>query len=123
MKPRTPIVRSLFYLLPLSLLAGAGLSFIQPGQWWIGWLGFSGLLLIGLIGLEAAWRWSGGERTMAWMIGLALVLRLAAGIATYFALPVNGYDAPDDKAGYVFTDAHRRDDQAWGLAQSGASLL
>ncbi len=59
---------------------------------------------------------------MAWMIGLALALRLGTGVATYLALPVNGHNVPDDKAGYVFTDAHRRDDQAWELAQSGRPL-
>ena len=37
-------------------------------------------------------------------------------------LDLAGHDAPDDKAGYVFTDAHRRDDQAWELAQSGKPL-
>ena len=56
------------------------------------------------------------------MIGLALLLRLAAGVAVYIALPINGHNTPDDKAGYVFTDAHRRDDQAWRLASSGKPL-
>ena len=56
------------------------------------------------------------------MIGLALLLRLAAGVAVYIALPINGHNSADDKAGYVFTDAHRRDDQAWELASSGKPL-
>ena len=56
------------------------------------------------------------------MIGLALLLRLAAGVAVYIALPINGHNSPDDKAGYVFTDAHRRDDQAWQFASSGKPL-
>jgi len=56
------------------------------------------------------------------MIGLALLLRLAAGVAVYIALPINGHNTPDDKAGYVFTDAHRRDDQSWQLASSGKPL-
>lgn len=113
----------LLILLPVAILIGGALAAIQPGPWWIGWLGFSGLLLIGLVVLFTVWRWAGGGRTMAWMIGLALILRLAAGVATYLALPVDGHNVPDDKAGYVFTDAHRRDDQAWQLAQSGQSLL
>ncbi len=122
MKTYIPALRHLLFILPVALAVGAGLAAIQPGAWWIGWLGFSALLFMGLIVLVAAWKWAGGGRMMAWMIGLALFLRLASGIATYIALPINGHDAPDDKAGFVFTDAHRRDDQAWELAQSGKPL-
>jgi 4-amino-4-deoxy-L-arabinose transferase-like glycosyltransferase len=104
------------------VILGAALAAIEPGTGWVGWIGFSVLLALGLAALIAAWRWSGGTRSMAWMIGLALALRLAAGAAAYLALPVNGYDEPDDRAGYIFTDAHRRDDQAWELAQSGRPL-
>lgn len=123
MKSRYLNARDGLFIIPISLLVGAGLAALQPGSWLLGWLGFSGLLFLGLIGLTSAWRWAGGGRTLAWMAGLALALRLAAGVATYLALPVNGYNVPDDKAGFVFTDAHRRDDQAWELAQSGKSLL
>ncbi len=107
----------------ISMVTGGALAALQPGIWWIGWLGFSSLLALGLTALLVAWRWSGGKNSMAWIIGLALALRLAAGIASYIALPLNGYDVPDDRAGYVFTDAHRRDDQAWELMQSGRPLL
>jgi hypothetical protein len=110
-------------VIALSLALGAILEAVQPRPWWNGWLGFAGLALLGLAVLFLAWRWSGGGRMMGWMIGLALTLRLASGVATYLALPIDGYDVPDDKAGFVFTDAHRRDDQAWELAQSGKSLL
>ncbi|GAB4415283.1 MAG: hypothetical protein Kow002_00260 [Anaerolineales bacterium] len=57
------------------------------------------------------------------MIVLALGLRLAVGVGTYLALPINGYEDKDDRAGFVFTDAHRRDDQAWELARSDAPIL
>jgi hypothetical protein len=107
----------------ISVVAAAGLAAVQPGSWWIGWLGFSALFLIGLVALAAVWRWAGSGKSLAWMIGLALLLRLAAGVAVYLALPVNGNNAPDDKAGYMFTDAHRRDDQAWELEQSGKPFV
>ena len=122
MKWGSPRLRVFIALVAAAALLGAGLAAIQPGAWLTGWLGFSLLLLAGLACLTAAWRWAGGGRRMAWMIGLALALRLAAGAGTYLALPVNGYDVPDDRAGYVFTDAHRRDAQAWELAQSGRPL-
>ena len=38
-------------------------------------------------------------------------------------LPLYGYSDADDQAGYVFTDAHRRDDQAWELASSERPIL
>jgi hypothetical protein len=100
----------------------AGLAALQPGRFLLGWLGFSALGLIMTLAIYAGWRAVGGGRTVAWMAVIALALRLAAGIATYLALPVNGYDEPDDRAGFVFTDAHRRDDQAWELARSPQPL-
>ncbi len=57
------------------------------------------------------------------MIALAFILRLAAGVSTYILLPINGHEDADDRAGYVFTDAHRRDQQAWDLASSEQSIL
>ena len=52
------------------------------------------------------------------------MLRLLVGLGIYFGLPIYGHnDSEDDKAGYVFTDAHRRDDQAWELASSERPIL
>lgn len=110
------------WITPASLIAGGGLAAIQAASFWAGWAAFSILFVLGLTGLLAAWRWAGGGRQLAWMTALALALRLAAGIAVYLALPVNGYQVPDDRAGFVFTDAHRRDDQAWELASAGKPL-
>jgi hypothetical protein len=122
MQTKKLFLKDFLFIPPVSLLLGGGLASLQAGTWWIGWLGFSVLFLVGLIALVIAWRWGEGGKTLAWMIGLALLLRLAAGVAVYIALPINGHNSPDDKAGYVFTDAHRRDDQAWGLASSGKPL-
>ena len=122
MKANYLFLKDFLFLIPAALLSGAGLAALQPGAIWIGWLGFSALFLVGLSGLIASWRWAGGGKVLAWMAALALLLRLAAGIAVYIALPLNGNNAADDKAGYVFTDAHRRDDQAWELASSNKPL-
>ena len=109
------------------------MSFLQPGNLWIGWLGFFFLFLISFFLLVFSTRWAGNgastaasaytrpplsAKILAWMMALAFALRLAGGVATYLILPVNGNDSPDDRAGHIFTDAHRRDDQAWGLASS-----
>jgi len=113
----------LLLVLPVSLGLGALLAFCQGGNWLLGFLGFSFLLFLGLLFLVSSVRWASDGRTLAWIVGLAFILRLAGGVATYTMLPVYGYSDADDRAGYVFTDAHRRDDQAWELASSGRPLV
>lgn len=122
--------RDFIWILPLSLGLGVVLSFLQPGNWLIGWLGFSFLFLLSLSLLTISTRWAGGDsasfsmkKNLAWMVAFAFALRLAGGVATFLVLPINGFDDVDDKAGYVYKDAHRRDDQAWELAVSGDSVL
>lgn len=130
MKTKYLFPKDLLWSIPASLLFGAGLASIQEGKWWIGWLGFSALLIVGLSALIAATRWAGhaeqgrsAGRSMAWIVALAFLLRFAGGVATYLILPVGGHEDKDDKAGFVFTDAHRRDAQAWELASSEHPIL
>ncbi len=115
--------RHLLWMLPVGLSLGAVLSFLQPGNWLVGWLAFSFLFLLSFWLFIRLHRWAGGGRALAWMVALAFTLRLITGVGIYLALPVNGYDDVDDRAGFFFTDAHRRDDQAWELAQSDESIL
>jgi hypothetical protein len=116
--------RDLFWILSLALALGAGLSFLQGESWLIGWFGFSFLFLLSLFLLLFSIRWADGGKTLAWMAALAFALRLIGGVTTYLVLPVNGYpDDEDDRAGFVYTDAHRRDAQAWELAASDKTLL
>ncbi|MBL8062016.1 MAG: hypothetical protein JNK32_03285 [Anaerolineales bacterium] len=110
--------RDWLWSLPLSLAIGAGLSSIQPGNWFIGWLGFTILFFLSLFLLTISTRWAGGGRILLWMVALAFTFRFAGGVSTYLLLPLFGYDDSDDQSGHVFTDAHRRDDQAWDLAAS-----
>jgi len=64
------------------------------------------------------------DKKLIWIIAIAFVLRLLVGLGIHFGLPVYGHaDSEDDKAGYVFTDAHLRDDQAWELASSERPIL
>jgi len=116
--------RDFIWILPLSLSLGAVLSTLQLGNWLISWLGFSLLFLLCILLLSWSTRWAGGGRTLAWMVALAFTLRFAAGVVTYLALPVYGYvDDEDQSAGFVYTDAHRRDAQAWDLARSNEPIL
>jgi hypothetical protein len=120
----------LWWMPPLSLALGFALASIQPGSRFIGWLAFSLLFFLSFAVLTVSVRWAGGgsldtsrRKSLAWMVALAFVLRLAGGVSTYLALPLYGYDDEDDRAGFVFTDAHRRDQQAWHLAISERPIV
>ena len=64
------------------------------------------------------------DKKLLWIVVLAFALRLLVGLGIHFGLPVYGHeDSEDDKAGYIFTDAHLRDDQAWELAASERPIL
>ena len=117
--------RDFLWILPLSLGLERFCPLCKPGNWLIGWLGFSFLFLLTFSLLTLSTRWAmglratlGTRKTLAWMVALAFALRFAGGVATYLVLPINGFDDEDDKAGFVYTDAHRRDAQAWELASS-----
>jgi 4-amino-4-deoxy-L-arabinose transferase-like glycosyltransferase len=118
-----------FHLLTISssLLLGAGLSAIQPGNFFLGWLLFSFLFLLSFYVLRFASTWATNVQRSTFnlqlIILLAFLLRLALGVTLYLGLPVAGYPNPQSQAGYIFFDSFRRDEQAWELAQSDAPIL
>jgi len=110
--------------LPLALAAGAGLASIQPGNWFIGWLGFSFLFLLSIFLLLVSTRWADGGKPLLWMVMLAFLLRFLGGVGTYLALPFLGYPEDEEqKAGFTYTDAYRRDAQAWDLSISDRPIF
>jgi hypothetical protein len=115
--------RDLFSIVPGSLLLGALFASIQDGGWVPGFFSFTVIFLLAIVSLKIAHSWSNGGRTLAVMIALAFLLRLAAGVTLHLALPVYGHEDEDDRAGYVFTDAHKRDNQAWSLATSERQIV
>jgi len=115
-------LRDLIWILPVSLGAGGLLSTLSPGLWWIGWLGYSLILIPGLFSLAALWRWAGEGRTLGVMLLLAFLLRLGLGVALTYLLPAYGTGSRLQNAGYVFADAYVRDHQAWALARSHLSI-
>ena len=116
-------MRDLRWILPASLLVGLALSIPGPGVWWIGWLTFAVVTLLGLVAQSALWRSSGAPKALGWMLILAVALRLGLGMAFSYILPAYGNDTPVQKAGYIFADAYRRDGQSWDLASSSNSLF
>ncbi len=116
-------LRDLRWILPVSLAAGALLALPDPGgEWWIGWLAFSLILLLGGMALAALWRAAGSAWTLGWILLAALILRLGLGVAFRLLLPAAGYETETQNAGYLFFDAFRRDTQAWDLARSTQPL-
>ena len=108
----------LFYIVPASFLLGALFASIQAGNWSLAFFSFTLVFFLSLVLLKIAHSWSNGDRALALVIAFGFLLRLAAGIALHLALPIYGHDDQDDRAGYVYTDAHERDNQAWSLATS-----
>jgi len=122
------------WILSLSLSLGAWLSSIQEGNWRIlvGSVSFSfppalacgaSVFLLSFTLLTFSVKWANTGKTLAWIVAIAFMLRFIVGMSLYLGLPVYGHDDADDKAGFVFTDAHRRDDQAWKLASSERPIL
>ncbi len=112
--------KDVYWILPLSALLGAFLSSIQNG----GWLSFSFLFLFSFALLTITTRWASAHKTLAIVVSLAFILRFGGGVATYLALPIYGYPEDEEQsAGFVYTDAYRRDAQAWELSQSSQPIL
>jgi hypothetical protein len=115
--------KDLLVAIAASIALGAFLASIQAGNGLLGTLSFSFLFLLFFLLLRISHRWAGAANTLGLIIALAFFLRLAAGVALHLALPLYGHDDEDDRAGYVYTDAHKRDDQAWALATSDRPIL
>jgi hypothetical protein len=115
--------KDFLYIVPASLVFAILFTSIENGIRWLGFLSFSFLFLLSIFSLKIAYSWSNGGKTLSYVIALAFFLRLAVGVTLHLALPVYGHNDADDRAGYVFTDAHNRDNQAWSLATSKLPIL
>ena len=123
MKSNYFAANDLLYIVPVSLALGAGLASVEDGTWWIGFVSFSFLFFLSFTVLGISYRWANGGRTLGWIIALTFLLRFGVGMILQLALPIYGHADEDDRAGYVFTDAHRRDNQAWKLASSDRPVI
>jgi len=113
-----------FFIITLaSLVLGGSFAQIQSGNQTVAFLGFFVLFFISFLFLKLTYDWSGGGESLGIIVALAFVLRLGVGVGLYQGLPVYGHSDEDDRAGYVFTDAHNRDNQAWMLATSANPVI
>ena len=118
MKENHFTANDLFYITPVSLALGAWFASVQQGEFFAGLLSFTFVFLLSLVLLRISHNWSGAGKMLAYIMVLAFFLRLAVGVTLHLGLPLYGHEDEDDRAGYVFTDAHKRDNQAWDLATS-----
>ncbi len=123
MKAKYLTTKVLAYIIPASLAFGAVFASIQGGNWLSGFISFSFLFLLSFVSLKISLDWSNAGKALGLIIALAFFLRLIVGVTLHLGLPVFGHNDKDDQAGYVFTDAHNRDDQAWQLATSESSII
>jgi len=114
----------------IAAAAGVSLVFGAVFQWGTmagsfgpGFLSSSLLFFLSGLGLVFVWKKAGGGKALAWMMALSFILRVVLGVLLIWGLPRFGYDTPVQQSGFVFEDAHRRERNAWNLAQSGDSLI
>lgn len=90
-----------------------------------GWLAYTCVLSLGGGVVWFAWRWATQEESPRWLV-VALIaaigLRLLVSVGLTHLLPRFGYDKPDRKQSFIYTDAYLRDRAAWALAVSDAPL-
>ncbi len=115
--------KDFLYIIPVSLFLGAWMTSLEGGTWWIGLAAFSFIFLLSFVILKISHAWSGGGKALGVVIALAFFLRLASGVTLHLALPIYGHEDEDDQAGYVFTDAHIRENQSWTLASSERPIV
>lgn len=118
MKEKYFTIKDLFYSISAALVLGASITSIQGRNWLSGFIAFAFVLFLSFLLLRIAHNWSSGGKMLGIIIAIAFLLRFAVGITLYWALPIYGHADADDRFGYVFTDAHTRDTQAWNLATS-----
>ena len=115
-----PALLILAFLLAWTTAGFRGLQGLGP---------FAVVALLTAVVMWAVWLVLSADRSfalpswLAWTVVIAALLRLAGGVVWFTALPVFGYGNPAEMQGYVMADAHQRDQAAWELSRSDASLL
>lgn len=114
-----------FWLSCFAIIITASLLMLldQQGDALRGWIGYAVLLGLGAMCIYGVQKAVGANRKIMTVALIAFAIRLALGVILALLLPVIGYKtSPEHQAGYIYTDAYFRDNQAWDLATSGDSL-
>ncbi|HWQ84202.1 MAG TPA: hypothetical protein VN363_06520 [Anaerolineales bacterium] len=110
----------------ISLLLAWSGSHYQTLQDWPVFLGTS--MLAGMLLIGGWWFLKLSEHEalpgqLGLILLLAVVLRLGASAAWFQLIPIYGHGTPEERAGYIMSDAYTRDRTAWELATSEKPLL
>lgn len=114
-----------FWLVGLAvLLLSALLALLDKHPpFLLAWIAYVILLGLGTASIYGVWKAVRASGIVTSSALVAFIIRLSVGVALTLLLPIFGYqDSSEHQAGYVYTDAHIRDNQAWKLATSGESL-
>jgi len=119
--------RSTYFLIAiLVILFSLFLSWASTGfQSLQGVWSFFGMTIVGCAILFLGWLGIKSEKIpgwVGWLMAATMVLRILVGTTWSIVLPQLGHGTEAEAAGYVMSDAHRRDTTAWELAQSGKPL-
>ncbi len=115
-----------FWMISFAILIIAALlAFLdKSGHMLQSWIAYTILLGIGAISIYGVWKAVKASQKVTTVALISFFLRLGIGVALTLLLPIFGYqDNKEHQAGYVYTDAYIRDNQAWSLAVSGDSLI
>lgn len=123
MKKSSLIIKDSLWALGAGFVLGALLSTFSAGSFWLGWLKCGVLSALLVLGLIRVWRLTGAGRTLAGLMLVTIIIRIGFGILLNQGLPVFGFDNPVQNSGYVFSDAHDRDQAAYQMAVSGQAWL
>lgn len=118
-------IRPIYLYALISAFAGGAVItlFMGESDWLTGTVITGLFILTAILGLYYLVRKNSDCKILVWIIAVAFVLRLFIGVALMAALPVYGHPTDQQKAGYVFFDAFRRDTQAQNLAHSEKPIL
>lgn len=133
---RSHLLLSIITILVLSL----GLAWISTGfEYLQGWGSFllvtilgTGILFVGWWAIRRDPKFSSDQNSdfqspiptwLGWLLIASALLHLGAGVIWFTALPQWGYGGEVEIAGYVMSDAHKRDGAAWELSQSQKPLI
>ena len=123
MKKSPTLLSDLLLSLAAGLIFGAGMAAFQPPPYFTAFLSTSLLLWLTFFLGMRTWRFFKGGRRLAILLLVTFFMRVLLGVFLHQSLPQIGFDTEVQNAGYVYSDAHQRDTQAFALASGPDSLF
>ena len=123
MKKLPSLYQDLILTFVFSLLLSLGIAVGEPKPFVQSWVATNLLLWLVFFILFRLWRGFQGGRALAILMAITFFSRLILGVFVTTALPHIGFDTETENAGYLYSDAYRRDLHSLALAQSDAPLV